>query len=819
MELLYKILLGLDAIVYNFINWLFQIFLILTRVNILSEETITPFVKRVYTIVGTVMLFVLAYSMLRGIVNPETKGKDTAGKTIMAVVKAVVLLALVPTLFDFAYEIQDSILKQNTIGKLILGNNSTWKDVQKINGIDDSKLSQSLTNAIDKGGITMASTVLDAFIISKTGEDVSVDGNSNITLSGIKDTIQTNEEFDIITELAPEIAKDDSQIKYIWLVSTGCGVYIAILLLGYCLALGLRVVKLAFYELIAPLPIMMSILPSHKDSLSKWFGEVSKTFLDVFIRIGVLYIVVYLITLVRTSLDGGVEVFGSGVSGFNKFMAGAIIVMGIITFAKKAPEHLSAATGLKTEGIGMGWNAVKEQLKSGGLFTGGAIAGGAITAAVRNGGRKLRKAHNQMKEANDLTDKKERNKARAKAVAAGMAGIGSGIVSLGTGAVRAGKSGKEASSWADIKNAAHEGADKVVKNSTGREDKKGRYKAEANGKKFAGIRGRWGDFVDSTTDWATGGAQQYDAAMNEAKDMQSNAKNTLDAAKKFITKYGNNKTMAKMFERIIDDKGNIVGYKDINFKGTEEEKQKLASALDKFMSQNMSIEDIREAITKERNLDVAANVSKLSFVKSDDYVRAQREAIAKVNREDYKLADGKYDETQYQAALDIAKDSVNVNDYIDMEKYEKAIEKATAEKSKKIQVYSKVLSQLEDQTAIEIVNAIGDGTKKNTKILIDEFGISEANLAKTGDIENASKIALQAFQRAGGTVTQTVDVYDAKGVKIGEEKKTINQASFENAYGKAIDDMKKAYEDIERLNSAKAAEIKSKQSTRKNENK
>ena len=512
MELLYKILLGLDAIVYNFINWLFQIFLILTRVNIFSEETITPFIKRVYTIVGTIMLFVLAYSMLRGIVNPETKGKDTAGKTIFAVVKAVVLLALVPTLFDFAYEIQDSILRQNTIGKLILGNNATWKDVQKINGIDDSKLSQSLTETIDKGGITMASTILDAFIISKTGEDVNIDGNSSITLSGIKDTIQTNEEFDIITELAPEIAKDDSQIKYIWIVSTCCGAYIAILLLGYCLALGLRVVKLAFYELIAPLPIRMSILPNHKDSLSKWFGEVSKTFLDVFIRIGVLYIVVYLISLVRTSIDSGVEVFGGGVSGFNKFMAGAIIVMGIVTFAKKAPELLTAATGIKTEGIGMGWNAIKEQLKTGGFYTAAGIAGGALLGAGRRIGERIDKVRKNdkyiQKEKNETKDqKKNRLKNNRKLYRNNAGGFFYDMLG-GTigGGYQGGKNSKEAGSLKDAWNSAQDASNEYARNRAEKlykkENRKEKYLANNKKVEWNKADGIWGNLKNAgKTTW------------------------------------------------------------------------------------------------------------------------------------------------------------------------------------------------------------------------------------------------------------------------------------------------------------------------------
>ena len=65
MSLLYWIFLLIDSIVYNFINYAYQIFLLLSRVVLADETIISPFIQRVYTIIGVVMLFIVAYSFLK----------------------------------------------------------------------------------------------------------------------------------------------------------------------------------------------------------------------------------------------------------------------------------------------------------------------------------------------------------------------------------------------------------------------------------------------------------------------------------------------------------------------------------------------------------------------------------------------------------------------------------------------------------------------------------------------------------------------------------------------------------------------------------
>ena len=98
----YKVLLGLDAIVYSFIIYVYKLFLILARINLFDANSTYEFVQRIYQVIGVIMIFILSYALLRKIVNPDAKDKESTGKMIFNVVKAIILLAIIPTVFSDA---------------------------------------------------------------------------------------------------------------------------------------------------------------------------------------------------------------------------------------------------------------------------------------------------------------------------------------------------------------------------------------------------------------------------------------------------------------------------------------------------------------------------------------------------------------------------------------------------------------------------------------------------------------------------------------------------------------------------------------------
>lgn len=507
IKVFYWILLLLDSVVYNFVNYAYQIFLLLTKIVIANEDLISPFIKRIYTVIGVIMLFIIAYSFLKAIVSPDNNGVKSMGKVVFNVVKAIILLALIPSLFDFAYAVQDSILSQNTIGRIILGAGDGTNNPADV---------------ISRGGIELSNTMLQAFIFPKeNGKDTSdivLEGDNSYTLKSVWDSIDSAQTFRYLTLFSDELAKDEaSQIDYSWLISTVAACYILYLLISYCLSLGLRVIKLLFYELFAPIPILASILPNKKDMFNKWLSATLTTYIEVFLRIAIMYLTVYIASLIP-KIDFVDTLNVQQTNGMIKSLATACIVMGLFTFVKKAPELIGEITGLDSSKMSAG---IKEQLKTGGGLLAAGVIGGAVTSGARNainGVSRIAATKKNWEEANKLTGK-DKHKARLKAlgssVGAGVGSVGSILGGTISGGIRAGKAGKDAGSFADVKDAAKKGSGDAV----AAREKRASYKASHGGTIGGAIVGHIKDTGKTIGRWSTGetieGLQAQSQAMGE----------------------------------------------------------------------------------------------------------------------------------------------------------------------------------------------------------------------------------------------------------------------------------------------------------------
>ena len=71
---------------------------------------------------------------------------------------------------------------------------------------------------------------------------------------------------------------------------------VVLLLINFCMDVAVRSIKLAFLQLVAPIPIISYIDPkSGKDGLfKKWYDMCFKTYLSLFIRLLALYFAIYI---------------------------------------------------------------------------------------------------------------------------------------------------------------------------------------------------------------------------------------------------------------------------------------------------------------------------------------------------------------------------------------------------------------------------------------------------------------------------------------------------------------------------------------------
>ena len=147
-------------------------------------------------------------------------------------------------------------------------------------------------------------------------------------------------------------------------------------LLGFCVDIAIRAIKLAVLRLIAPIPIISYINPksSENGSFANWVKMVTTTYLDVFIRLSIIYFVIFIInSIIKNGID--INMVDPIISGFTVIF----IIVGLFFFAGQAPKFIKDALGLKNVMGNVGLSSI---LGGAAALTGGAGIKGALAAGM-----------------------------------------------------------------------------------------------------------------------------------------------------------------------------------------------------------------------------------------------------------------------------------------------------------------------------------------------------------------------------------------------------------------------------------------------------
>lgn len=631
----YTILLLLNTAIYSFISFIYNIFLLLAGGGSIFDKTqINGLVSRIYVIIGVVVLFLVAYSLLKSMINPDEslKGKKSPVNIIKDVIISIVLISFVPTIFEFAFEFQNSLLVENTIGKIIAGSKEGSTDHQ---------------NTIREGGYTMAEGVWQAFIYvnpdgdkdgtpfcSNEEEELNLktsDGvdckkvmvDSTTSFNDLWKKSRENTTFTNMIMLVPRII--DGQVSYIFLLDTVAGVFVLFVLLQYCLDMALRLVKLAVYELIAPIPILARIIPNEQASkvFSNWIKATLSTFTEVFIRIAILYFAVIIISTVGASItnifDGGLLTFANSKHLFlTSLIAKALIIIGIILFVKQAPEILKEITGLDSGKYG------KSLMKGIGMMT--ATLGGGATAAIRTA-------------ANDKDNhgfKKQWN--------AFKAGMGAGARGLWHG--------NKVEKFGDMPKAAG----KAVSNTLAK-----RAKVTAAGGNGAYLKQWMNDKKKDLDAWKSGSFETQQKMLDEINAFVQDAKSVKSTSegfirdKKYLFNYGEAKTVSSGSKHVDIDATTTLSEMEAMIQSLKSsgdvDDAKMAAALDSLM--NKKIKAIGQDLV-EVSVDRTKAAAFDTKYKSATSKGIEQEAMVTLNqtKSAYDIVKQRYDDS---AALDAVK--------------------------------------------------------------------------------------------------------------------------------------------------------------------
>lgn len=405
---------AIDKVVVWLIESLYDLIFQISSVQVFDNASLAAFANRITVILSIFMIFKLSLSFLNYIVNPDAMTDKSKGfsKLIQNIAVALVLLVSYQFLFDKAMELQQKIVDNNTIPKLIIG--SVGKNVK-----NSSTISFPLFSAfVVPNNDILYSTSTDPNLTGCRSYSRYIEGSKpsatcDLKGAGYTDNVATdnstvgtdaNSQMDYIVEhqdtnalldFLLRIKKGDKfAFDYKFIISTICGAFAALVLLSFCMDVAVRIIKLYFLRLIAPIPIISYIDPIKGEGIfKKWLSNVGKTYADLFIRLIAIFFAIFIIQQVATQ-PALKDFNGNPID--NPFVI-IFIIIGALMFAKQFPKLIQDITGISLDGK-MQLNPFKKVSEQ--ALGGKAMLAGAAGAVGVAGGNLAHRAVNAKKNFN-----------------------------------------------------------------------------------------------------------------------------------------------------------------------------------------------------------------------------------------------------------------------------------------------------------------------------------------------------------------------------------------------------------------------------------
>ena len=369
----------ISATLYQLIDYLYTVFIYIGKAEILDNDFVQTIYRKVGMILGIFMVFKLIFSLVTALIETDKLDdkKNGYGAIIKRSIISIVLLGITPSLFREAFNIQNIIVgeknQDNVIYKLIVGK-SVSGDIHDMGRIIASDLYFSFFSDDEEPKLNQG-TRDDNYDQDAEYIDRFVTDNYDSLKERVEKRTQNSDGtrmnfFDTIPYLAIKDSGGKYKIEYHWFLSLAFGVFAVYIFALYCIQVGIRVVQLAYLQIIAPVPII-SYISDPEGSFKNWTRQCFTTFLDLFFRLAIIYFVVFLIgDVVKQFKDAGSIIMTStGLSPesdpFTLKLVKIFIIIGLLMFAKKVPELIKEVfpnLGGGAAGLGFGLKSPKQLL-------------------------------------------------------------------------------------------------------------------------------------------------------------------------------------------------------------------------------------------------------------------------------------------------------------------------------------------------------------------------------------------------------------------------------------------------------------------------
>lgn len=432
------------SVVYGLIISLYDIFLSLCNAQLLDIDIIKDVSQRVGLILGLVMFFMVSFSFIQMVLDPEkmTDKEMGAANILKKVLIVIVLFGISPFIFDTLQTVQKTVISSNVLNRLLLPNN------------------YEVNNEVF--GKVIATNLFSSFYTFNEFDGIEDNDDYQFCTEDYKtfqNTILSSGDFEsaCVTSVVKYNEADGTDrigfiMKFNYILALLVGIFVCYCFIMYTISVGMRVVQLAFLQMVSPMAFIAYLSPKKDNLFSKWLKMYAMTFLDVFIRIAIISLGVFLISIILDSWtditatgDGFGSVFWHSVAtcdanGENCEVSGVlyikiIMIMAILSFMKKAPDLIkqlipsSGANGVLSYGLSAKDNP--------GFGMGKAVVGGAtagVVGGVVSGVSRFNATRKALSGRSDIG----RGKRFGKSFLAGAGGV---ITGVGRGAFAGSKKG------------------------------------------------------------------------------------------------------------------------------------------------------------------------------------------------------------------------------------------------------------------------------------------------------------------------------------------------------------------------------------------
>lgn len=398
-DILRELAINIALLISGLIGTLYDVILSLGTSKLFTDDFYVNFATKIGLLLGIYMLFKLMFSLINYLIDPDkiNDKKEGAGKIVVRVIVVIVLLATYNTLFRTMYDLQDKIMTSDFFPTLFFDQ----KEAVVRNGgkfaLQYAPIMATIEKAEDASPIIeLPDTEGLAELYGNGGFGNWFAFHASIRLAVLQKANIVADSFSMISKVFPflvPITGADTLITSLSGYAYHFNAIPCLLFAGflcysmfvYAIKTATRVAQLALLQLIAPVPIISYVDPK-SDSLKKWAKMTFVSYVDVFVRMAIVYFVAYFSYKI---LDTKIGVINNASFG-SEWLVKLLIMCGVLIMANKFPDLLKKIFNLGDAGefglsvknaMGVLYNPIR---KNAGMIGGAASAG--IGAAI-NGGK------------------------------------------------------------------------------------------------------------------------------------------------------------------------------------------------------------------------------------------------------------------------------------------------------------------------------------------------------------------------------------------------------------------------------------------------